>query len=317
MEHNDKIYIAGHNGLVGSAIVRQLEERGFKNILVCSRDDMDLTNQNDVRDFFQNERPDYVILAAAKVGGIYANNTFPADFIYENTMIETNIIYSAFKNKVKRLLFLGSTCIYPKLIKQPMQEEDLLTDVLEETNEPYALSKILGIKLCESFNRQYSTDFRSVMPTNLYGINDNFHSENSHVIPGLMRRFHNAKVNNQEEVKVWGSGNAMREFLYVDDMAEASLFVLELDKKIYDANTKPMLSHINIGTGKDITIKELANLIKEVVGFKGRLFFDTSMPDGTPKKLIDVSRISKMGWNYKTELKEGLQKTYEWFLKNV
>jgi len=317
MDVNDKIYIAGHKGLVGSAIVRQLEARGFTNLLMRSHKDLDLTNQTEVKDFFQKERPDYVILAAAKVGGIHANNSYPADFIFENTMIEANIIYSSFKNKVKRLLFLGSTCIYPKYVEQPMKEDALLTDILEPTNEPYALAKILGIKLCESFNRQHGTDFRSVMPTNLYGINDNFHGSNSHVIPGLMRRFHDAKINNDKEVEVWGSGNAMREFLYVDDMAEASLFVLGLDKEIYETKTKPMLSHINIGSGKDITIKELAEIMREVIGFKGTLFFDSSKPDGTPRKLVDVSLISSMGWSYKITLKEGLQKTYEWYLKNV
>lgn len=316
MNFNDKIYIAGHNGLVGSAILRLLEKKGFKNILIRTRKELDLTNQQNVYNFFKNEKPNYVILAAAKVGGIHANNTYPADFIYENLMIEANVINSAYQNNVKRLLFLGSTCIYPKSVKQPMQEKALLTDVPEPTNEPYALAKIAGIKLCESYNRQYGTDFRSVMPTNLYGINDNFHLENSHVIPGLMRRFHEAKVNNHDEVKVWGSGNAMREFLYVDDMAEASIFVLELEKKLYLENTEPMLSHINVGTGKDITIRELAEIMKEVVGFQGKLFFDTSKPDGTPRKLIDVSRLSNMGWSYKTNLKDGLDKTYEWFLTN-
>lgn len=317
MRATDKIYIAGHRGLVGSSLLRQLKARGFTNLLTASHEDMDLTNQAMVEDFFHKERPDYVILAAAKVGGIHANNSYPADFIFENTMIEANIIYSSFKNKVKRLLFLGSTCIYPKYVEQPMKEDALLTDILEPTNEPYALAKILGIKLCESYNRQYGTDFRSVMPTNLYGINDNFHGSNSHVIPGLMRRFHDAKINNDREVEVWGSGNAMREFLYVDDMAEASLFVLGLDKEIYEAKTKPMLSHINIGSGKDVTIKELAEIMREVIGFKGTLFFDSSKPDGTPRKLVDVSLISSMGWSYTTTLKEGLQKTYEWYLKNV
>ena len=248
MNLNDKIYVAGHKGLVGSAIVRQLESRGFVNLLMRSHKELDLTNQAQVQDFFQEEKPDYVILAAAKVGGIHANNTYPADFIYQNMMIEANVINSAYKCKVKRLLFLGSTCIYPKAVEQPMREDSLLTGVLEPTNEPYALAKIAGIKLCESYNRQYDTDFRSVMPTNLYGPNDNFHLENSHVIPALMRRFHDAKINNNSEVTVWGSGNAMREFLYVDDMAAASLFVLELDEITYQANTKPMLSHINIGT---------------------------------------------------------------------
>ena len=314
MNLNDKIYIAGHRGLVGSAIVRQLEERGFTNLLMRTHKELDLTSQAQVQDFFKKEQPDYVILAAAKVGGIHANNTYPADFIYQNMMIEANVINSAYENKVKRLLFLGSTCIYPKAVEQPMREDALLADVLEPTNEPYALAKIAGIKLCESYNRQHGTDFRSVMPTNLYGINDNFHPENSHVIPALMRRFHEAKINNHAEVVVWGTGNAMREFLYVDDMAEASLFVLELDEKTYQANTKPMLSHINVGTGKDVTIREMAETMKEVVGFKGELSFDITKPDGAPRKLIDVSRLLNMGWEYSVDLKDGLSKTYKWYL---
>jgi len=315
MDLNDKIYIAGHRGLVGSAIVRQLESRGFINLLMRTHKELDLTNQVQVQNFFQQENPDYVILAAAKVGGIHANNTYPADFIYQNMMIEANVINSAYENKVKRLLFLGSTCIYPKAVEQPMREDALLTDVLEPTNEPYALAKIAGIKLCESYNRQHGTDFRSVMPTNLYGINDNFHPENSHVIPALMRRFHEAKVNNDAEVVVWGTGNAMREFLYVDDMAAASLFVLELDEQTYQANTKSMLSHINVGTGKDVTIREMAETMKQVVGFKGKLTFDTTKPDGAPRKLIDVSRLSNMGWKYSIDLKDGLSKTYRWYLE--
>jgi len=316
MNLNDKIYIAGHRGLVGSAIVRQLESRGFTNLLMRTHKELDLTNQAQVQTFFKQEKPDYVILAAAKVGGIYANDTYPADFIYQNMMIEANVINSAYENKVKRLLFLGSTCIYPKAVDQPMREDALLTDVLESTNEPYALAKIAGIKLCESYNRQYGTDFRSVMPTNLYGINDNFHPENSHVIPALMRRFHEAKVNNNTEVVVWGTGKAMREFLYVDDMAQASLFVLELDKETYKANTQPMLSHINVGTGKDVTIREMAETMKEVVGFKGSLTFDTTKPDGAPRKLIDIIRLKRMGWEYSVDLKEGLDKTYEWYRTN-
>jgi len=313
MDLNDKIYIAGHRGLVGSAIVRQLESRGFTNLLMRTHKELDLINQVQVQTFFEQEKPDYVILAAAKVGGIHANNTYPADFIYKNIMIEANVINSAYEHKVKRLLFLGSTCIYPKAVEQPMREEAILTDVLESTNEPYALAKIAGIKLCESYNRQYGTDFRSVMPTNLYGVNDNFHPENSHVIPALMRRFHEAKVNGDAEVVVWGTGSAMREFLYVDDMAEASLFVLELDEKTYQANTKSMLSHINVGTGKDVTIKEMAEAMKEVVGFKGNLTFDTTKPDGSPRKLIDVLRLSSMGWKYSIDLEEGLKKTYKWY----
>jgi len=315
MDLNDKIYIAGHRGLVGSAIVRQLKSRGFTNLLMRTHRELDLTNQAQVQSFFQQEKPDYVILAAAKVGGIHANNTYPADFIYQNMMIEANVINAAYESKVKRLLFLGSTCIYPKTVEQPMREDALLTGVLESTNEPYALAKIAGIKLCESYNRQYSADFRSVMPTNLYGINDNFHPENSHVIPALMRRFHEAKVNNDTEVVVWGTGNAMREFLYVDDMAAASLFVLELDEEVYQVNTKPMLSHINVGTGKDVTIREMAEVMKEVIGFKGELIFDTTRSDGTPRKLIDVTRLENMGWRYSIDLREGLEKTYNWYLK--
>jgi len=316
MDLKSKIYIAGHRGLVGSAIVRQLESRGFTNLLMRTHKELDLTNQAQVQAFFQKEQPDYVILAAAKVGGIHANNTYPADFIYQNMMIEANVINSAYENKVKRLLFLGSTCIYPKAVEQPMREDALLTDVLEPTNEPYALAKIAGIKLCESYNRQHGTDFRSVMPTNLYGINDNFHPENSHVIPALMRRFHEAKINGDAEVVVWGTGEAMREFLYVDDMAQASLFLLELEEKTYQTNTSPMLSHINIGTGKDVTIREMAETMKEVISFKGELTFDTTKPDGAPRKLIDVSRLSNMGWKYSVNLKDGLSKTYKWYLES-
>jgi len=316
MDLNEKIYIAGHRGLVGSAIVRQLKSRGFTNLLMRSHKELDLTNQVSVQTLFKNEQPDYVILAAGKVGGIYANNTYPADFIYQNIMIEANIIHAAYEYKVKRLLFLGSTCIYPKAVEQPMREDAILTNTLEPTNEPYAIAKIAGIKLCESYNRQHGTDFRSVMPTNLYGINDNFHSENSHVIPALMRRFHEAKMNSDTEVTIWGTGNSKREFLYVDDMAAASLFVLELDEQIYQANTKPMLSHINIGTGMDITIREMAETMKQVVGFKGRLTFDTAKVDGPPRKLIDVTRLSDIGWEYTTKLKEGLEKTYKWYLNN-
>jgi len=314
LQKEDKIYVAGHRGLVGSAIVRQLEARGLSNLLMRTHNELDLTNQMEVQTFFKQEKPDYVILAAAKVGGIHANNTYPADFIYQNMMIEANIINASYENNVKRLLFLGSTCIYPRSVEQPMREEALLTGVLEPTNEPYALAKIAGIKLCESYNRQHGTDFRSVMPTSLYGINDNFHPENSHVIPALMQRFHKAKLNNSAEVLVWGTGKAMREFLYVDDMAEASIFVLELDKQTYRDNTKAMLSHINIGTGVDITTRELAETMKQVVGFEGRLVFDTEKPDGAPRKLIDTSRLSNMGWKYSVDLKSGLEKTYEWYL---
>lgn len=315
MDKDSRIYIAGHRGLVGSAIVRALKKQGFTNLITRTHKELDLVNQQAVGDFFKQEKPDFVILAAAKVGGIYANNVYPADFIYQNIMIEANVIHSSYKHKVKRLLFLGSTCIYPKAVKQPMREDALLTDVLEPTNEPYALAKIAGIKLCESYNRQYGTDFRSVMPTNLYGINDNFHPENSHVIPALMRRFHEARINNDAEVVVWGSGKAIREFLYVDDMAQASLFLLTLDEQTYQANTKPMLSHINVGTGVDITIREMAQTMKQVVGFKGKLVFDTTKPDGAPRKLIDVARLSKMGWQYSVALEEGLAQTYQWYLE--
>jgi len=314
MDLKDKIYIAGHRGLVGSAFVRQLESRGFTNLLIRTHKELDLTNQVQVQTFFKQEKPDYVILAAGKVGGIHANNTYPADFIYQNIMIEANIINSAYEYKVRRLLFLGSTCIYPRAVEQPMREDAILTNVLEPTNEPYALAKIAGIKLCESYNRQHGTDFRSVMPTNLYGINDNFHPENSHVIPALMQRFHQAKINNDSEVVIWGTGNAMREFLYVDDMAAASIFVLELDEETYQSNTKPMLSHINVGTGIDITIREMAEVMKQVVGYEGKLTFDAAKPDGALRKMIDITKLKKMGWEYSVDLKEGLEETYKWYL---
>jgi GDP-L-fucose synthase len=315
MNLKDKIYIAGHSGLVGSAIVRQLKERGFVNLVTRTHKELDLINQARVQGFFKKEKPDYVVLAAAKVGGIHANTTYPADFIYRNLMIESNVINSSYENNVKRLLFLGSTCIYPKAAQQPMRENALLTGELEPTNEPYALAKIAGIKLCESYNRQYNTDFRSAMPTNLYGINDNFHPENSHVIPALMQRFHKAKISNASKVVVWGTGNVMREFLYVDDMAAASIFLLALNTKSYKENIQPMISHINIGSGKDITIRELAETMKQIVGYKGKIIFDSTKPDGAPRKLIDTSRLSNLGWKYRVDLKEGLEKTYEWCLK--
>jgi len=317
MDPSEKIYIAGHRGLVGSALLRELKSRGYNNLVTRTHDELNLINQSDVNSFFVKEKPAYVILAAAIVGGIHANNTYPADFIYQNIMIQTNIIHSAYESGVKRLLFLGSTCIYPREAIQPIPEEALLSNVLEPTNEPYAIAKIAGLKLCESYNRQYGTDFRSVMPTNLYGINDNFDEQNSHVIPALIRRFHQAKINNDSKVIVWGSGKAMREFLYVDDMAKASLFVLELDERIYQSNTEPMQSHINVGTGKDISIGEVAEIIKEVVGYQGQLSFDTSKLDGSPRKLVDISRLSNMGWNYTTNLREGLEKTYNWYISNV
>lgn len=309
-----KIYIAGHSGMVGSAIVRRLEMTNHQ-LLTRSHGCLDLTNQQQVNDFFQQEQPDQVYLAAAKVGGIYANNSYPADFIYQNLMIQANIINAAHQNNIQKLLFLGSSCIYPKSVKQPMQEETLLTNVLESTNEPYAIAKIAGIKLCESYNRQYDRDYRSVMPTNLYGPGDNYHVENSHVIPALIRKFHEAKVEDKRYVEVWGNGEPMREFLHVDDMAEASIYIMGLDKKTLEKEIKPMLSHINIGTGIDITIKDVAQLIKEIVGFNGDIVFNTQMPDGTKRKLLDVSRIKALGWEYSITLKDGIQETYDWFLK--
>jgi len=314
LNKNDKIFVAGHLGLVGSSVIRGLQARGFDNIITRSHKELDLTNQNLVQSFFSDESIDYVILAAAKVGGIFANNTYPAEFIYQNIMIEANVIHASYLNNVKKLLFLGSTCIYPKEVKQPMQESALLSNYLESTNEPYAIAKIAGIKICESYNRQYGTDFRSVMPTNLYGVNDNFHSENSHVIPALIKKFHEAKINNLNEVIIWGTGEAMREFLYVDDMADACLFILGLDSKLYQENTNQMLSHINVGSGKEISIKNLAEIIKKVVNFKGNLNFDTNMPDGSMRKLVDSSRLTKLGWKYTTDLEIGLTKTYDWYL---
>ena len=316
MKLNDKIYVAGHSGLVGSAIMRKLKNQGFSNIIVREHKDLDLTNQTRVNTFFQKEKPNHVILAAAKVGGIYANRTYPADFIYQNIMISANIINAAFINNVQRLLFLGSTCIYPKHTDQPIREDALLTGTLEKTNEPYAVAKIAGIKICESYNRQHSTDFRSIMPTNIYGINDNFHPENSHVIPSLIRRIHHAKIKKHPEVIIWGTGKAKREFLYVDDMADASLHVLKLNKEIYLANTKPSLSHINIGTGKEILIKDLATIISEIIGFKGKLKFDTTKPDGPTRKLSDTTCLTKIGWKFNIELLEGLKRTYKWYIGN-
>jgi GDP-L-fucose synthase len=361
MNINEKIYLAGHQGLVGSAILREFNRRGFINLITRTHKELDLTNQSAVNNFFNEERPDYVVLAAAKVGGIFANSTFPAEFIYQNIMIEANIIHAAYQTNVKRLLFLGSTCIYPKLVKQPMREDAILTNVLEPTNEPYAIAKIAGIKLCESYNRQYSTDFRSVMPTNLYGENDNYHLENSHVLPAIIRKIHLAKLLEKDDwdgihsdlrsnplpdiessdssekilkvlnnfgiqfdvnlkkssVKLWGTGKVMREFLHVDDMAAASIFVLELDKKKYQKNTKAMLSHINIGTGTDVTIEELAKRIKNILGYEGDISFDHSKPDGPPRKLIDVRLLSKIGWKSKISLGEGIKLTYEKYLSNT
>ena len=305
-----KIYIAGHRGMVGSAIVRQLKSKSAQ-LITRTHKELDLTNQQQVNDFIAREKPDQIYLAAAKVGGIYANNTYPADFIYQNLMIQTNIIHAAHKNNVEKLLFLGSSCIYPKSVKQPMQEEALLTSVLESTNEPYAIAKIAGIKLCESYNRQHNRDYRSVMPTNLYGPGDNYHLKNSHVIPALIRRFHEAKINDAIKVKIWGSGKPQREFLYVDDMAAACIYVMKLNKIIYQQQTKPMLSHINVGTGKDITIKKLAENIAKVTGFKGKIEFDTTKPDGPKRKLMDSTRLNRLGWKFKIGLEQGLKQTYE------
>lgn len=313
---NARIFVAGHRGMVGSAIVRRLEALGHTNIVTKTRSDLDLTNQQQVQSFFQNENIEQVYLAAARVGGIHANNTYPAEFIYENLMVECNVIHAAHQAGIQKLLFLGSSCIYPKHAEQPMKEEALLTGTLEPTNEPYAIAKIAGIKLCESYNRQYGRDYRSVMPTNLYGQNDNFHPENSHVIPAMMRRFHQAKKTGAKDVLVWGSGEPMREFLHVDDMAAASMYVMNLDNETYQANTQPMLSHINVGTGVDCTIRELAEVMKRVIGFKGELVFDTSKPDGTPRKLMDVSRLKALGWNATTSLEQGLGQTYNWFQGN-
>ncbi len=310
-----RTYVAGHRGMVGGAIMRQLKARG-EEVITRSHAELDLTDQQAVKQFFADEKPDAVILAAAKVGGILANNSYPADFIYKNLMIEANVIHQAYETGVQSLLFLGSSCIYPRAVAQPMREDALLTGVLEPTNEPYAIAKIAGIKLCESYNRQYGTDYRSVMPTNLYGPGDNFHPQNSHVLPALLRRFHEAARDGLEEVVIWGTGTPKREFLHVDDMAAASLFVMDLDKETYEANTEPMLSHINVGSGTDVSIGELAAMIAEVTGFKGRIGFDASKPDGTARKLMDVSRLKSMGWQASIDLRNGLDTTYEWFLKN-
>lgn len=313
---NTRVFVAGHNGMVGSAIVRQLEKKGYKNIIKRTSDDLDLRNQAAVEKFFDTVPIDEVYLAAAKVGGIHANNTYPAEFIYDNLMIESNVIHQAYKHGVKKLLFLGSSCIYPKMAIQPMSEEALLTGKLEPTNEPYAISKITGIKLCESYNRQYRVDYRSVMPTNLYGPGDNYHLENSHVVPALIRRIHEAKQNSLPEVKIWGTGTPRREFLHVDDMAEASLFVMNLDRETYSLNTKLMLSHINVGTGQDCNILQLAELIAKVIGYQGVIKADPSKPDGTPRKLMNVSRLKKLGWHAQIPLETGLADAYSWFCKN-
>lgn len=316
-----KIYVAGHRGMVGSAILRVLKTTGQDNLVTRTRAELDLTNQAQVQAFFELERPDQVYLAAAKVGGIHANNSYPAEFLYENMMIEANVIHAAFRSGVKKLLFLGSSCIYPKLAPQPMAENVLLTGVLEPTNEPYAIAKIAGIKLCESYNRQYGAshcvDYRSVMPTNLYGPGDNYHPENSHVIPALIRRFHEAKVKGEPRVMVWGSGNPRREFLYVDDMARASIHVMNLDPSEYQAHTQAMCSHINAGCGADLSVAELAKTIQAVVGYEGGVEFDASKPDGSPRKLMDSDRLRQLGWRPKVVLEEGLAKAYQDFLDRL
>lgn len=307
MEKNAKIYVAGHRGMVGSAIVRALKNQGYTNIIIRTSKELDLRRQIDVEEFFAKEKPDYVFLAAAKVGGILANNEAPADFMYDNMILEMNVIHEAYKNKVKKLMFLGSSCIYPRMALQPMKEDCLLTSELEKTNEAYALAKISGLKYCEYLNRQYGTDFISVMPTNLYGPNDNYHPEHSHVLPALIRRFHEAKENNLNEVVIWGTGTPLREFLYVDDLADACIYLM---------NTYSGNETVNLGTGKELSIKELAKLVKKVVGFKGNITFDITKPDGTPRKLLDVSKLEKLGWKYKTELEDGIELAYKDFLNN-
>jgi GDP-L-fucose synthase len=317
---SSKIYVAGHRGMVGSAIVRNLETKGFTNIVIRTHAELDLTNQAAVKEFFATEKPEQVFLAAAKVGGIYANNTFPAEFIYQNLMMEANVIHQAFVSGVKKLLFLGSSCIYPRLATQPMSEDALLTGKLEPTNEPYAIAKIAGIKMCESYNRQYGQshglDYRSVMPTNLYGPGDNYHPENSHVLPALIRRFHEAKVNQLPEVVIWGTGTPRREFLYVDDMAAASVFLMDLDKAIYDQQTQAMQSHINVGFGSDVTITELAQAIKAAVGYEGKIRYDASKPDGVPRKWMDSSCLMRLGWSAKVDLRSGIDLAYADFCKS-
>ena len=311
MDKDSKIYVAGHRGLVGSALKRKLESKGYTNLIFRTHKELDLTNQQAVNEFFKQEKPEYVFLAAAKVGGILANSTYPADFIYENLMIESNIIHAAYKYGVKKLLFLGSSCIYPKLAPQPLKEEYLLTGPLEETNEAYAVAKIAGIRLCKHYNQQYGTNFISVMPTNLYGPNDNFDLETSHVMPALIRKFHEARVNNEPEVVVWGTGKPLREFMHVDDMADACVFLME------NFNADEIGEFVNIGVGKDITIGELAELIKEIVGFKGEIRRDLSKPDGTPQKLLDITKLSSLGWKAKISLKDGIEQTYEWYQSQI
>lgn len=316
MNRDARIFVAGHRGMVGSAIVRRLQALGYDNLITRGREELDLVDQAAVNAFFAESRIDQVYMASAKVGGIHANNTYPAEFIYQNLMVEANIIHAAHCNDVNKLLFLGSSCIYPKFAAQPMKEEALVTGVLEPTNEPYAVAKIAGIKLCESYNRQYGRDYRSVMPTNLYGPNDNFHPENSHVVPALLKRFHEATQRGDDEVVIWGSGKPQREFLHVDDMAAASVHVMELDDATYQAHTQPMLSHINVGTGVDCSIRELAETIARVTEYQGKLIFDSSKPDGTPRKLMDVSRLKALGWQASITLEDGLRDAYRWFVEN-
>lgn len=311
------IFVAGHNGLVGSAIVRQLKKIGHKGIITRTRQELDLRNQAKVEQFFQSNKISHVYLPAATVGGIYANNTYPADFIYDNLMIASNVIHAAWKSEVYKLLFLGSSCIYPKYAPQPISESALLTGPLESTNEPYAIAKIAGIKLCESFNRQYGTDFRSIMPTNLYGPNDNFHLKNSHVIPALIRKIHEAKINKLSSITLWGTGNALREFLFVDDLADACLHLMNIDKTKYQEIIPLQQSHINVGSGQEISIKNLAALIADICGYRGEILFDNKMPDGTPRKCMDLSLVNKLGWQASTDLKSGLNTAYEWFKKNA
>jgi GDP-L-fucose synthase len=311
------IFIAGHGGMVGSAILRKLKQQKGINIITCSRNDLDLLNQDAVNNFFVKNKINQVYLAAAKVGGIYANNTYPAEFIYENLMIEANVINASHINNVPKLLFLGSSCIYPKYAEQPIKEESLLTGLLEQTNEPYAIAKIAGIKLCESFNRQFDRDYRSVMPTNLYGPNDNFHSKNSHVIPALIKRFHEAVINNEKDVTIWGTGNALREFLHVNDMADACIHIMNLEKSSFNKDINPHLSHINIGTGIECSIKDLAKHISDVTKYKGKIIFDISYPDGTPRKLLDSSKINNMNWQHSIDLQAGLKSTYDWYKENI
>jgi GDP-L-fucose synthase len=308
-----KLFIAGHNGMVGSAISNHLKKDDSIELLTIDRNELDLTDQKNVQNFLTNQMPDAIIISAAKVGGIYANNTFPAEFLYQNLMIQNNLIHGSYLAGIKKLLFLGSSCIYPKNSDQPIQESSLLTGKLEPTNEPYAIAKIAGIKMCESYNRQYGMDYRSIMPTNLYGERDNFHPDNSHVVPALIKRFHEAKISSTDNVTIWGDGSPLREFLHVDDMARASIYIMNLDRSEYQKNTEPMLSHINIGSGHELSIKDLALLVKEVVGYKGEIIFDKSKPNGTMRKLLDSSKLHGMGWKAKIDIKSGLTKTYHWY----